>query len=296
LYFSSAASAALLIHWERILKMKKYLSTSLDPDTLVDVFDELPIWSAPFGLRLLDQVNYKLNITALDIGFGTGFPLTELAMRLGNSSLVYGIDPWKQAIGRVKKKIEYYGITNVKIIEGVAESIPLDDDSVDLITSNNGINNVTDIDKALSECSRICKRGGQFIQTMNLDMSMFEFYNQLERVLSELQMEKEIAHMRQHIAQKRPSIERIVAMMTKHGFVISYLVHDQFNYTFADGTAMLNHYFIRLAFMDSWVRLLPPDKVEQVFDTTETRLNEHSQMLGGMTLSIPFVVINALKR
>ncbi len=276
--------------------MKQHLKSTFDPDTLVDVFDELPIWSAPFGLALLERVEYRQNITALDVGFGTGFPLTELAMRLGNSSVVYGIDPWKQAIARAKKKIAYYGITNVKIIEGVAESIPLDAGSVDLITSNNGINNVADIDKAISECSRVIKSGGQFIQTMNLDLSMFEFYTQLERVLSELRMEKEIALMRQHIAQKRPSIESMVALMTKHGFVINELKHDQFNYRFADGTAMLNHYFIRLAFMDSWVKLLPSDKAEQIFDTIETRLNDHSRMLGGTMLSIPFVMIDARKR
>ena len=71
--------------------MKKYLNNQLDFSNLVEVFDEIPIWAAPFGLKLLEFINYKLNISALDIGFGTGFPLTELAMRLGESSIVYGI-------------------------------------------------------------------------------------------------------------------------------------------------------------------------------------------------------------
>ena len=73
--------------------MKKYLSNDFNFVKLIDVFDELPIWSAPFGLKLLDYVDYKTNISAIDIGFGTGFPLTELALRLGESSIVYGIDP-----------------------------------------------------------------------------------------------------------------------------------------------------------------------------------------------------------
>ena len=58
---------------------------------------------------------------------------------------------------------------------------------------------------------------------------------------------------------------------------------------------MLNHYFIRLAFMDSWIKLLPPDKVEQIFDKIELRLNEESKILGGIKLSIPYVLINAIK-
>jgi ubiquinone/menaquinone biosynthesis C-methylase UbiE len=175
--------------------MKPYLNNNFDLNELIDVFDELPLWSAPFGLKLLENINYKQNITALDIGFGAGFPLTEIAMRLGNSSTVYGIDRWKETFQRVNQKIYYYGINNIKLIEGVAESIPLESESVDLITSNKGINNISDIDKALSECSRIIKSGGQFVQTMNLDKSMIEFYNQLESVLSEMKLYKEIELM-----------------------------------------------------------------------------------------------------
>jgi len=276
--------------------MKKYLNNKYDLVKYIDVADELEIWSAPFGLKLLDYINYKTNISAIDIGFGTGFPLTEIALRLGESSIVYGIDPWKDAIKRVNKKVDYYGLTNVRIIEGIAESIPLENDSIDLITSNNGINNVSDIDKVLSECSRIIKQSGQFIQTMNTDLSMFEFYGQLEQVLSDLHMDKEIDLMHQHISHKRPPIDKMISMIQKHGFVIKDLEHDQFNYKFANGTAMLNHYFIRLAFMDSWIKLLPSDKAEQIFDTIELRLNEQSRILGGVKLSIPYVMINAIKQ
>ena len=105
--------------------MKKYLSNDFDFTEYVNVSDECSIWSAPFGLKLLDYIDYRLNISALDIGFGTGFPLTEIALRLGTSSKVYGIDPWTEAIERANKKIEYYRITNIKIFEGVAESVPL---------------------------------------------------------------------------------------------------------------------------------------------------------------------------
>jgi len=275
--------------------MKSYLNNNFDLNELINVFDELPLWSAPFGLKLLEYINYKSNITALDIGFGAGFPLTEIAMRLGSSSIVYGIDPWKEVIVRAKQKVEFYGITNIKIIEGIAESIPLENESVDLITSNNGINNVSDIDKTLSECSRIIKSGGQFVQTMNLDKTMIEFYNELESVLSEMKLYKEIELMYKHIKQKRPAIHDFIALMQKHNFIINDVIVDEFNYKFTDATAMFNHYFIRLAFMESWIKLLPPDKVEQIFDTIESRLNEQAKEQGGIKLSIPFVLINAEK-
>ncbi|MDR1594320.1 MAG: methyltransferase domain-containing protein [Prevotellaceae bacterium] len=275
--------------------MKQYLENDLDIVKLIEVFDELPIWSAPFGLKLLDYVDYKPNISVLDIGFCTGFPLTELAMRLGDTAVVYGIDPWKETFDRVRKKIELYKIANIRLIEGVAENIPLDDNSIDLITSNNGVNNVADIEKVFSECKRIMKPGGQFIQTMNTDKSMFEFYLQLENVFADLGMNNEIKVIHEHIETKRPAIKTMIAMLQKHGFVVKDLEYEQFNYKFANATAMFNHYFIRLAFMESWKKLIPKDKTDEIFSLVESRMNRQAEQFGGLKLSIPYVMINAIK-
>src|SRR4030066_1263761 len=114
--------------------MDNYLKTTYDlndKDT-VSVIDERPIWSAPFGLKLLDKIKYRKNIAALDIGSGLGFPLLEVAMRLGSSCKLYGIDPWEAAVERIKTKTKLYEITNIKIITGIAEKIPLPANSVDL--------------------------------------------------------------------------------------------------------------------------------------------------------------------
>jgi SAM-dependent methyltransferase len=178
----------------------------------------------------------------------------------------------------------------------VAENIPLADHSIDLITSNNGINNVKNIETVFSECERISKKGGQFIYTMNTDKSMFEFYQTFETVLSDLGLNKEITSMHQHIADKRPPISKMISLIQKHGFLIKDLEYNQFDYRFTDGTAMLNHYFIRLAFMDSWIKLIPKDKVEEVFNLVESHLNKQAHLLGGIKLSVPYVTINAIKQ
>jgi len=102
--------------------------------------------------------------------------------------------------------------------------------------------------------------------------------------------------MHEHISKKRPSVDWMVDRIQSHGFMIKDLIHDQFEYRFANGSAMLNHYFIRLAFMGSWISLVPADKLDQIFDTIESRLNEDAKNLGGVKLSIPFVVINAIKK
>lgn len=276
--------------------MKKYVPQDFSLSSYAPVADECSVWSATFGLKLLSFINYRKGITALDIGTGTGFPLTEIALRLGEDSIVYGIDPWEEALKRAGEKISYYRLQNTRLITGFAESLPLEDNSVDLITSNNGINNVNDAAEVLSECARVLKPGGQFVQTYNLDKSMYEFYDEFGKVLSECGMDEELEKMHNHIREKRRPVDEMTGMLKKNRFIIRDLEYDQFDYRFSTGTAMLDHYFIRLAFMDSWMKLLPQYRIEEIFSKVEARLNELSSARGGFKLSIPFVLINCIKQ
>ncbi|MFO7999121.1 MAG: methyltransferase domain-containing protein [Bacteroidales bacterium] len=275
--------------------MKDYLENKIDPAANVHVSDELPFWSAPFGIELLEAIEYRNGITALDVGFGTGFPLIELAMRLGEESTVYGIDPWEPAVARTRQKIGILGIKNIRIIQGMAEELPLEDASVDLIVSNNGLNNVSDLDRVLVECGRVIRSGGQFVITVNLDRTMIEFYKEFARVLSDMKMQRELERMQEHIRAKRRPLKEILSKLEANGFSIKDLKKKQFNYHFASGTAMLNHFFIRMDFLDSWVGILPEEKVEMVFEKMEERLNGLACRLGSLQLSVPYVLINARK-
>lgn len=80
--------------------MRSYLGQKFDSNDpiLISIMDELPLWSAPFGLKLLEWVVMKPNMNVLDLGCGTGFPLIELANRLGPSCRLYGLDPWYAAL------------------------------------------------------------------------------------------------------------------------------------------------------------------------------------------------------
>jgi arsenite methyltransferase len=275
--------------------MKNYLKYKIDEAANFHVADELPLWSAPFGIDLLEAVEYRSGITALDIGFGTGFPLTELAMRLGEASMVYGIDPWEPAIVRARQKVEAFGIKNIRIIQGMAEEMPLENGLVHLIVSNNGLNNVSDLDRVLAECSRVIRTDGQFVITVNLDGTMMEFYQEFARVLTEMKMHLELERMHEHIRAKRRPLQEILSKLEANGFSIKDLKENQFNYRFASGTAMLNHFFIRMAFLDSWINILPEEKVEPVFNILEQRLNGLARRLDSLQLSVPYVLINARK-
>jgi arsenite methyltransferase len=105
--------------------MQDYLDStiSLDSRDTVTAYDELPLWSAMFGLLLLKHVELKQNIRVLDVGCGTGFPLLELAQRLGRTSTVCGIDTWDLALERARFKAKIWQVPNVTIRKADASAL-----------------------------------------------------------------------------------------------------------------------------------------------------------------------------
>jgi 16S rRNA G527 N7-methylase RsmG len=56
---------------------------------------KLPSWSASFGLLLLKNLELKRNQIIVDIGSGAGFPLMELAGRIGDTCYNFTcVDTW----------------------------------------------------------------------------------------------------------------------------------------------------------------------------------------------------------
>ena len=275
--------------------MAHYINKTFDynSDTFVNLYDELPIWAAPFGLKLLDVVKYRSNIHVLDIGFGTGFPITEIAMRLGSTCKVYGIDPWEPAVLRTRKKCEFYGINNVELMQGIIEEISLADDSINLIVSNNGLNNVNDLDQALKVCARVIKPGGQLVFTMNLPDSMHEFYTLLENVLIKHELKGSLAKINAQIDTKRKPLATFKQKLEQHGFGIENIIEDTFQYKFANGSALFNHHFIQAAFLSGWKEIVPDKLHSTVFAEVEAQFNETAQEEGFITLTIPFVVVDS---
>ena len=265
-----------------------------DPD-LVSVIDELPFWSAAFGLKILDTVRYRKAIRALDVGTGSGFPLVELAMRLGGSSTVCGIDPWKAGIDRARRKIRAYGASNASVIEGTAEDMPFRDDEFDLIVSNNGLNNVRDLSLTLSECSRVARAGAQFVFTFNTEDTFREFYDIYRLVLEESGLGAFAGGIAAHIHEKRKPLKEMLTRTESSGFTVSAVAEDEFRYRFADGSAMLRHFFIDYAFADAWRKILPEGHRETTFRRIEERINALAEREGGFTMRVPFATVDSRK-
>lgn len=62
---------------------------------------------------------------------------------------------------------------------------------------------------------------------------------------------------------------------------------------FAGGTALLNHYFIKLAFLDGWKRVVPGREAEMFLRVLE-RLDNVARQNGELMLTIPMAYVEGV--
>jgi SAM-dependent methyltransferase len=100
--------------------------------------------------------------TVLDLGSGGGIDVLLSARRVGPSGKAYGLDMTEEMLALARENQRKAGIENVEFLKGEIESIPLPDNSVDVIISNCVINLSGDKDRVLREAFRVLKPGGRF--------------------------------------------------------------------------------------------------------------------------------------
>jgi len=99
--------------------------------------------------------------TVLDLGSGGGIDVLLASRFVGESGKVYGLDMTDEMLALANNNKQKMGATNVEFLKGYIESIPLPDESVDVVLSNCVINLTEDKKVALSEAFRVIKPGGR---------------------------------------------------------------------------------------------------------------------------------------
>jgi arsenite methyltransferase len=100
--------------------------------------------------------------TVLDLGSGGGIDVLLSARRVGSTGKAYGLDMTDEMLALANENKRKAGAENVEFLKGEIESIPLPDNSVDVIISNCVINLSADKDRVLREAFRVLKPGGRF--------------------------------------------------------------------------------------------------------------------------------------
>ena len=107
-------------------------------------------------------IDLRLGEVVLDLGSGGGIDVLLSAQRVGPTGKAYGLDMTDEMLALARENQKQAGVTNVEFLKGEIESIPLPDNSVDVIISNCVINLSADKDRVLREAFRVLKPGGRF--------------------------------------------------------------------------------------------------------------------------------------
>ena len=98
----------------------------------------------------------------LDLGSGGGIDVLLSARRVGPSGRAYGLDMTDEMLELARANREAAGLENVEFLKGTIESIPLPDDSVDVVISNCVVNLSGDKPAVFREAARVLRPGGRF--------------------------------------------------------------------------------------------------------------------------------------
>jgi len=112
----------------------------------------------PIALASLKQGEF-----VLDLGSGAGFDCFLAANIVGKTGKVIGVDMTPEMIERARENARKGGYKNVEFRLGEIETLPLADNSVDVIISNCVINLSPEKDKVFSDAYRVLKPGGRLM-------------------------------------------------------------------------------------------------------------------------------------
>ena len=101
--------------------------------------------------------------TVLDLGSGPGFDAFLAARAVGDSGRVIGVDMTPEMLDRARRTAARLGLAHVEFREGRLEALPVDDASIDAVTSNCVINLVPDKARVFREVARVLKPGGRLV-------------------------------------------------------------------------------------------------------------------------------------
>lgn len=100
--------------------------------------------------------------TVLDIGCGAGFDTLIAARQVGPTGRVIAIDMTSAMLEKAAAAAREMGLSNVEVRQGLAEELPAENESVDVVISNGVINLCPDKMAVMKEVHRVLKPGGRF--------------------------------------------------------------------------------------------------------------------------------------
>jgi len=133
-------------------------------------YDSIDLDLLPEGANLglgcgapLQHLELAEGETVVDLGSGAGIDALIAARAVGPGGHVIGIDMTPEMLEAARANAARSGVQHVEFREGRLEHLPVDDATVDAITSNCVINLVPDKSAVFAEIARVLRPGGRLV-------------------------------------------------------------------------------------------------------------------------------------
>lgn len=123
------------------------------PSTAVESFAGV---GYPFSAGVI-----RADDVVLDVGAGSGTDALIASTIVGPGGMVVGLDMTPPMLRKLERNAAMMGARNVDAVDGNAESIPLEEESVDVVTSNGVLNLVPNKPQAVHEIFRVLRPSGR---------------------------------------------------------------------------------------------------------------------------------------
>lgn len=97
----------------------------------------------------------------LDLGSGGGIDVLLSGRRVGPTGRVFGLDMTDEMLALAARNVAQAGATNVELLKGHIEAIPLPAASIDVVISNCVVNLAADKPSVFREIARVLRPGGR---------------------------------------------------------------------------------------------------------------------------------------
>jgi len=133
-----------------------------------ELLDKLPqsMWESFTGAgNPQSYMDIKPGEKVLDLGCGAGLDLYLYTQTISSAGKAYGLDLSQEMITKAQRNMELLNVRNVEFFCAPADSVPLPDKSVDIVTANGIYNLSPDKDAVMREVARVLRPGGRTIFT-----------------------------------------------------------------------------------------------------------------------------------
>ncbi len=155
----------------------------------------------------------------LDLGCGAGHASFTAAAQVAQ---VVAYDLSAQMLDVVGKAAKEKGLNNIQVQQGVAESLPFDDASFDLLISRYSAHHWHDVGQALREVKRVLKPGGKaiFMDVVSPGHPLLDIY------LQTVEMLRDTSHVRDYAPGEW------LGMFTEAGLMVREVTSDRLHLEF----------------------------------------------------------------